>query len=340
MNVTATALRPVSTLPDRQIVPARPLIPRALLFGNPTRTGPQISPDGRRISFLAPLDGVLNIWIAPADDLAGAQPITRDRKRGIQTHWWTQCGTHLVYMQDRDGDENFRLYSLPAEGGEVRDLTPFDNVQARVLATSRISKREALIGLNRRDPRWHDVHRIDLVSGASSLVEEHGEFAGFVADEHLRLRLAAKATPDGGFDFLVPDGEGWAQLLHVDKEDALSTSPADFGPPDGTVLYMVDSRGRNTAAAIALDLASGAATVIGEHPKTDVMGMMINPISHRVEAYRTDYLVPEWTVVDPAVEVDFRRLKALDLGDFYVTDRTEDDRRWIVNFASDVSPAS
>src|SRR5207247_7892095 len=112
---------------------------------------------------------------------------------------------------------------------------------------------------------------IDLLSGALSLVQRHNEFAYFVAAEHLRLRLAAKATPDGGFDFLVPDGEGWASLFHVDKEDALSTSPAGFGPPDSTVLYMVDSRGRNTAAAIALDLASGATTVIGEHPKTDVM---------------------------------------------------------------------
>ena len=106
------------------------------------------------------------------------------------------------------------------------------------------------------------------------------------------------------------------------------------------MLYMVDSRGRNTAAAVALDLESGAVEVFGEHPKTDVMAIEINPISHRPEAYRTDYLAPEWTVIDSAVETDFRRLKELDLGDFGLTDRTEDDRRWIVGFASDTSPLS
>jgi dipeptidyl aminopeptidase/acylaminoacyl peptidase len=319
---------------------ARLIIPRALLFGNPTRAAPQISPDGRRISFIAPLDGVLNIWIAPADDLTNAQPLTRDRKRGIQGHMWVQSDTHLIYFQDQDGNENHRLYVLPAAGGDVRDLTPFDNVQAQIISTSRRFPTEALVGLNHRDPHWHDVYRMDLVSGAMRLVQEHNEFAGFVADDDLRLRLAVKSTPDGGFEHLVPDGAGWKPLFHVGKDDALTTHPAGFGPPDGTVLYMLDSRGRNTAAAVALDLASGAVKLLGEHPKVDVMALEINPISHLPEAYRTDYLAPEWTVIDPAVATDFRRLKELDLGDFSLTDRTEDDRRWIVGFASDISPLS
>ena len=319
---------------------ARPIIPRALLFGNPTRIAPQICPDGRRISFIAPLDGVLNIWIAPADDLAKARPLTRDRKRGIQMHGWVRSGTHLIYFQDRDGDENYRLYSLPAEGGDIRDLTPFDNVKVEIVTTSRRFPREALVGLNHRDPRWHDVYRLDLVSGALSLVQEHNEYAGFVADDDLKLRLAAKAMPDGGIQNLVPDGSGWKPLFHIGKDDAMTTHPMGFGPPDGTVLYLVDSRGRNTAAAVALDLATGAVKVLGEHAKTDVMAIEINPISCRPEAYRTDYLAPEWTVIDPAVAADFRRLKALNLGDFSLSDRTADDRRWIVGFASDTSPLS
>src|SRR5262245_525055 len=321
-------------------MPARQIIPRALLLGNPTRAAPQISPDGRRISFIAPLDGVLNIWIAPADDLADAQPLTRDRKRGIQGHMWVQSGTHLIYFQDQDGNENHRLYVLPATGGDVRDLTPFDNVQAQIISTSRRFPTAALVGLNHRDPRWHDVYRMDLVSGTMSLVQENNGFADFVADDDLKLRLAAQATRDGGFEYLVPDGASWKPLFHVGKDDAMTTRPVAFGPPEGTVIYMVDSRGRDTAAALALDLANGAVRVLGEHPKTDVMMIDINPISHRPEAYRTDYLAPEWTVIDSAVETDFRRLKGLNLGDFGISDRTEDDRRWIVAFASDPSPAS
>jgi dipeptidyl aminopeptidase/acylaminoacyl peptidase len=315
---------------------AAALLPRALLFGNPTRAAPQISPDGRHINFIAPLDGVLNVWVAPVDDLGAARPITRDRNRGIHFAGWVRTSTHLWYTQDLNGDENFHLFSVPADGGDPRDLTAFDKVRAAVMATSRAFPHEALVGLNHRDARWHDVYRIDLISG-----EQHNGYAGFVADDQLRLRLALRTTPDGGFDLLRPDDQDdWKLLFHVDKDDALTTQTRGFGPADGTVVYMTDSRNRNTAAAIALDLTSGVATVIGEHAKADVTGLMINPLSHQVEAYRADHLVPEWVTLAPAVEADFRRLKALDPGDFAVSSRTADDRRWIVAFAGDTQPAS
>jgi hypothetical protein len=43
------------------------LIPRAHLFGNPTRAAARISPDGTMLSWLAPVDGVLNVFVAPTD---------------------------------------------------------------------------------------------------------------------------------------------------------------------------------------------------------------------------------------------------------------------------------
>ena len=43
---------------------AMPLIPRDALFGNPTKAQGRLSPDGKFVSWLAPKDGVLNIWVA------------------------------------------------------------------------------------------------------------------------------------------------------------------------------------------------------------------------------------------------------------------------------------
>src|SRR5262249_60859696 len=139
-----------------------------------------------------------HLRIAARDDPHNAQPLTRDSKRGIQGHMWVQSGTHLIYFQDQDGNENHRLYVLAAAGGDVRDLTPFDNVQAQIISTSQRFPTEALVGLNHRDPHWHDVYRMDLVSGTMRLVQENNGFAGFVADDDLKLRPAAEAPRGGG----------------------------------------------------------------------------------------------------------------------------------------------
>ncbi|WP_028007565.1 S9 family peptidase [Solimonas flava] len=315
-----------------------PLLPRSLLLGNPSRAAPLLSPDGRRISFIAPLDGVLNIWIAPADDPAAARPLTRDTGRGIRQHGWAHAGTHLWYLQDEGGNENFHLYSVPIDGGAALDLTPYPRVQARIVGFSRRFPREALVAVNHRDPRWHDVLRIDLGDGRTTTVCENHGFAQFLADDALQLRVALRNTADGGRDVLVPDGAGWRELFHIGRDDVITSSPLAVGPDDSGLLYFLDSRGRDTAAAVAIDAASGAVTALGAHPRTDVLGVVFNPQTRRPEAYRTDELQPEWTVIDPAVEADFRHLRAQASGDFRIVDRSADDRRWIVVFSCDRLP--
>ena len=322
------------------MTPTRTLIPRALLFGNPTRSNPQISPDGHHLSFIAPLDGVLNIWVAPIDDLANAVPVTRDRKRGIRFQFWPHLASHLCYLQDEDGDENHHLFSVPAAGGDPRDLTPFGQVQARLVGLSRRRRREALVASNHRDPRWHDVFRIDLATGDAELVEENHGFAGYLADDELRPRLAIKTTPDGGEDVMVPTSGGWHCLFHVGHEDAMGTQAVAFGPSDGSTAYFIDSRGRNTAAAVALDVGTGLTTLLGEDPRADISALAVNPHSRRVEAYRTHYLEPEWQVLDASVEADYRALEGLGLGTWDIVSRCDDDRLWVVMFRGDRKPAS
>src|SRR5438067_8098661 len=117
---------------DQPSLPAVPLVPRQVLFGNPERMSPRISPDGSRLAWIAPDEGVLNVWLAPTGDLSQAKVITRDRDRGIRSYVWAHDNRHLLYIQDKGGDENWRLYSVDLETDQIRDLTPFDGVQARI----------------------------------------------------------------------------------------------------------------------------------------------------------------------------------------------------------------
>ncbi len=186
------------------------LIPRQLLFGNPDVSQINISPDGKWISYIAPSEGVLNVWLAPAGSLAEAKVMTRDKKRGIRNHGWTCDSQNLLYVQDEGGDENWHLYILPVEGGEVRDLTPFPQTTAQILGMSWDEPGKMLVGLNNRDERFHDAHLLDIKSGALTEVfrNEKG-YVGFVADYDLKVRLTGQFNPAGSATYflITPEGE-------------------------------------------------------------------------------------------------------------------------------------
>ncbi len=100
------------------------IIPRDVLFGNPEKVSPKISPDGTRLAYIAPVDNVLNVWvktIGQQDDKA----VTKDINRGIRRYFWAEDNKHIMYLQDAGGDENWRLYGVNLETGETQDLTPF-----------------------------------------------------------------------------------------------------------------------------------------------------------------------------------------------------------------------
>src|SRR5690606_36012845 len=165
------------------------LIPRDALFGNPERAAVRLSPDGRHLSWLAPLDGVLNVWVAPADDPAAARPVTRDAARGIRAYFWSYRPDVLLYLRDTGGDEDFHLFRVDVTGGEPLDLTAYEHTRADVVHLSQRVPDEVLVGMNDRDAELHDVYRVDLVTGERTLVEENTEgFAGYLADDDYRLR--------------------------------------------------------------------------------------------------------------------------------------------------------
>jgi len=178
------------------------LIPRSLLFGNPDKANPKLSHDGKRLAFLAPVEGVLNVWVGPANDIDSAEPVTQDEKRGIRNYFWAYTNEHILYRQDKAGDENWRVYVTDLGTGKTRDLTPFDGVQAQIKRVSHEFPDEILVGLNNRDPKYHDIHRINIRTGEMSLVQENRDFSGFIIDDDYNVRFASRMTDDGGEEVL------------------------------------------------------------------------------------------------------------------------------------------
>ena len=316
-----------------------PLIPREILFGNPERIGVQISPDGERVSFIAPVNDVLNVWVAPLDDLDSAFPITGDDDRGIRQYFWMPNGTHIVYLQDRGGDENWRAYSVNLESGEEVDLTPFEGTRATIVNVSEDSPDVLAIGLNDRDRRYHDVYLINAESGERKLLFENPRFAGVTVDDSMRVRMVSEMNADGSTSYHLVRNDEILPFQTIPYEDAMTTNFAGLDRK-GENVFAVDSRGRNLSALTVTNLETGASKVIFEGTKSDVAGAMVNPITSEVEAVATSYLRTEWTVLSPKVAKDLAYLRTLDDGELNVGSRSLDDSKWIVSFRRDNGPTA
>jgi len=325
---------------------AVPLIPRRVFFDEPQRSDVRLSPDGARIAFLAPLDGVLNVWVgdtaAIVRDPAAARPVTRDRGRGVRTYHWAYDGVHLLYLQDDGGDEDWRLHRVDLETGEDVDLTPLPGVQARIAHMSPRHPRRVLVGLNDRDPSYHDVYRISIDSGRRTLVRENTENVGsWTFDLDGNLRLATRPLPDGGSELLRVDLQGLTRLALASYEETLY--PTRFHC-DGRHAYVVSNVGDvDLEQLMLLDVETGIMQFLENDPEgeVDFGGATFHPdtdellatayIGDRVRVYpKTEFAARLWE--------DLKQ--ALPDGEIGITSTTEDLSRLLVSVTRDVDPGS
>jgi dipeptidyl aminopeptidase/acylaminoacyl peptidase len=322
------------------------LIPRQVIFGNPERVSPRISPDGTRLAWIAPHQDVLNVWVAPISaehgvDWPAATVVTDDSDRGIRMFAWAHDGRHLLYLQDTGGDENWRLHDVDLQTMQRRDLTPFDGVQTQLIAMERKFPTELLIGLNRDNAQLHDVYRVDLVTG--ELVKEIENFGviGWEADAQMVVRAAAAPQPDGGYTLLVRDDANgdWRPLLTVASDDALTSAPIAFSE-DGRSLLATSSVGAQTGRLVRIDIATGAAEVLAEDPEADVRGVRLQPDTREPQIVTLLKDRSEYLVLDPAVAADLAAIRALHPGDPMFEDTDDADTTWLIGFTNDSGPVS
>ena len=322
--------------------PPVPLIERAKVFGNPSKVAGRVSPNGEWLAWIAPRDGVLNIWMAPVANPGAAKPLTAETKRPIRQYFWSPDSKTILFLNDSGGDENFLLYGVDVASGTQKTLTPFEKTRVLVVGISRVVKDRILVGLNNRDPRWHDVHSLDLATGKLTLVlQNDGGYAGYTADEQLVPRIAQKSTDDGGSQFFrILNGKVEdSAFATVGLEDSQTTGPLGF-TTDGKTLYWVDSRGRDTAALVGQDVASGGQTTIAEDPRADIGETLSDPRTGVVQAWSVDYLRTEWQSSDPAIKSELAWLASELKGDINVTSRTDADDKWTVTVDPVTEPAS
>ena len=328
--------------------PDSSLIPRSVLFGNPERTRVEISPDGKQLAWLAPKDGVMNVWVAPIGKLDQAKPVTAETKRPIRNYSWAYTNKHVLYEQDNGGDENFHVFRVDLADGKTTDLTPYPKARASIDSLWDGAPTTVAVTVNDRDPKFFDEYTIDLATGARTLIALNDQgFTGFTLDTELHPRFATKSLPDGSSEIYVtdvvkkPPADGkltWKLFDKVPFEDATSTNILGIAP-GGKAVYMADSRAADTGAVVSVDIATKKQTPIGSDPKAEINAAITDPHTGKLQAISFDYERVHWQVLDKAIAADVAGIAKLAPGDATITSRTQSDRQWLVATSSEQKPA-
>ncbi|QSJ20575.1 S9 family peptidase [Nostoc sp. UHCC 0702] len=315
-----------------------PLIPRQILFGNPEKTSPKLSPDGKYLAYIAPDEkNVLQVWLQTVGQ-EDHQILTADKKRGIRTFLWTYNADQLLYMQDADGDENFHFYLVNIHSKIVRDLTPFPGVKAQLVGLEPKDPDQVLIELNLNNPQKFDVYRINLKNGAVEFdTENPGNISSWTANAELQVLAATANTPDGGYDLLLREttDKHWEVLRHWGPEE--EGSSVSFSA-DHKTLYIKGNHDANAQRLLAVDLDTHQETVIAEDQQYDVVGVIIQPLTRVMQAVSFYKDKQQWQVIDNSIAADFEEIAKVRPGEFSLISRDLSDKTWLVAYKTDDGP--
>jgi dipeptidyl aminopeptidase/acylaminoacyl peptidase len=311
---------------------------RRVFFDNPDYINVRISPDGEHLAYLAPLDGVRNLWFAPVSKPGDGQPVTRATDRNLATYFqWAHDNRHLVFLQERDGDENWRASSVDIATSAIVPLTPERGVKSFHQESDYRFPDEMLFRHNARDKQYFDLYRINLTTGKSELIYENRSYVGLITDSTFRLRLAQRFAANGSAEYFMrtPDGD-FVPFTTVPISDVDATWMIDFSD-DGNTLYMVDSRGRDKAALVAVDMATQKSTVLAKDDEADIVSVEFEPRTRRPLAALAVKDRKRWHVVDPSIREDLARLAAYGGGDVEFVSRSADNRKVTVFIEHDTA---
>lgn len=343
------------------------LIPRDILFGNPDKLAIQLSPGGSYLSYVAPYEGVLNIYLADrptvssvssGEELEG-RPITFDKGKGIHSYQWLYDSQHIVYSQDKDGDENHGLFMVDINNARSpKRLTP-EGAKAFLVGVSYLKPDEIVYAANDRNKSYFDLYRYTISTGKTEKLLANDSYTGFILDSQLNLAFLEQTNPDGSADviqvklhggkeaggYLPPHSLKVVKTLSYEDKQHFGMLGLSL---DNSQLYMLDATGADSAALKSYDVVTGRESVVATPPvdaatgisKGEMVGIMLHPKTYAIQSYTYNYDKPVNVVLDATIKADMDYLAKLQRGTVNVVSRTLNDDYWVVAYLTDDGPVS
>ena len=267
------------------------IIPLEDFFKNPEMSSFQLSPNGDYISYMKPWkegNRMMNVYVKPINSDKEMR-ITNASKRSLYGYFWLN-DNRIAYIQDEGGDENIHIFAVDIDGSNNIDLTPYDNIQARVTDDLEDDPNFMLVSLNKRIPQVHDVYRLNVNTGEISMVAENpGNISGWMTDNDGKLRIAT--TSDGvntSILYREKETDNFKSILTTNFKETVAPLYFTF---DNDELYVASNRGRDKTAIFKFDLnAAEEGELIFEHDEVDVYGLMRSKKRKKITgvSYTTD----------------------------------------------------
>jgi dipeptidyl aminopeptidase/acylaminoacyl peptidase len=319
--------------------PSDTVTPRYGFFQNPVNTSAKLSPDGKRLVWLQPRNNVALPVLSPIDDLKAATPIATDTTRPVTSVFWTPDGNHLIYVQDPNGDGNTHVFRYDLADGKTTDLVPIKGARVDLLGMGPRAPDRIIVGINDRDPQWDDIYQLSLKTGEKKrLVQNTEHVAQFSLDDDLVPRMGTKQLPDGSEQLVQLTAKGESIVWDTIPANERDTTKFLGIDPTGTTGWMVDSRGRDTAAVFAVDLKTKKRKLLAEDPHVDAISGFIDPVTLELAGVGFNDLKGAWKLVAPRLAPDAAALDAISGGMWELTSATKDGKQWLVQVATDTQP--
>jgi dipeptidyl aminopeptidase/acylaminoacyl peptidase len=315
-------------------------IPLRDFFKNQESRGYLLSPDGKTLSYLAPWESRMNVWVRPT---AGgeAKRVTSEKDRDIRDYFW-KGNDFLVYAQDTKGDENFHLFRVNLKTGEIKDLTPFEKVRADLIDDLEdISATDILIQHNKRNKELFDGYRLNVATGTMEMAAQNPGHVDHWVDDHTGKILAATETDGVNATLLTrPDEKSpFKKVLTTNFREHLGVQFFTF---DNKQLYAASNIGRDKQAIVTIDPANGKETgMIFQNPDVDVDSLAFSK-KRKVLTYATYTTWKEQRkYFDPQEEKMFATVEQKLPGyQIEETDNDRDENQFIFAATSDRTPGS
>jgi len=327
------------------------LIDREIFFGDPEISRGRISPDGKYLSFVKPYNEIRNIWIKKIDEpFENARPITADENRPIPNYFWSRDSKNILFVQDKGGNENFHVYAVNVEDlkgtkdkiPESRVLTSGDKVRAAIYRVPKTNPDIMYVGLNDRDPAYHDLYQIQISTGEKKkLVENTEKISGWVYDNADKIRLASRATDDGGSEILKVENGKFSQIYKTNSEE---TAYNLRFTPDNKKVYLVSNKGDlDLMNLMLMDPNTGATEIVEADPENEVDfgGAFFSSQTNELVATFYNAEKERGYFKDKVFEADYNFLKAKFPGsEVNFGSSTTDENLWTISVNSDTDPGA